>query len=397
MTFFDERGGQISVAEWLKKYEQYYFLPGPTWRGVNRRNQSSRFVEDRVCCLLNQSALLSKDDLVLLMAWKMGLIDHGSSETHRKVIYTQSFDVNLISKGQYGARNFSKSIPYLAANMRQIVQSVAHRPQYLVDRVRAPHPELEGFGITYVLTVQFFVTHGRDPIYDKFAHLGAIAIHQGLKPGTPIKWAPVQDWSEYQGYVNLLKPISAACSQPGTSSSMTVPRPVDRSLWVYGHFFPEAKPMQNRRTFSTAPTVQHASISGSSNGTLIRCSIDSMSQLYANGRTRVVLAVRPECINDAPKLRLGDGRVPITLSTPVGDFEAGIRAWSNTSDRPYVCPDLRRTRTLEKTTLAIVLEDCRIPINAIVRVAVAGNTWKIFDAPATPSRGIDALGKRPSI
>jgi hypothetical protein len=231
--------------------------------------------------------------------------------------------------------------------------------------------------ITYILTVQFFMTHGKDPIYDKFAHMGAIAIHQGLKPGSQIKWKQIQDWSAYQGYVNLLTPISAACSQPCNSPFMSVPRPVDRALWVYGHFFEEPKPMQNRRLSNTS-VDQLASEGEMSNRTrLIRCSVDSMSQKYADGRTRVVLAVRPESMNGAPKLGVGDGRIPIILSTPVGDFEAGIRAWSSTSDRPYVCPDLRSRRTQQKETLARVLDNCRIFTGSVVDIAISGNTWKV--------------------
>jgi len=381
MTFFDEGGKLISATDWLKKYEDYYFLGAPISKRVNSRNQSSRFVEDLVCSLLDQPGLLSQDDLILLMAWKLGRIDHGSSEALRRVIYKQNFDTTLISKGQFGPLNFSKSIPYLAANMATLVQSLNRNPSYLVDWVRGPHPELEGFGITYILTMQFFITQGKDPIYDKFAHMGAIAIYQGLKPGSQIEWKPIQDWGEYQGYVDLLRPISAACSQPSISPpNMSVPRPVDRALWVYGHFFDELKPVQNRRALSATSANQLANGSEMSDrATLIRCSVDSMSQAYADGRMRVVLGVCPEFTNRAPKLRLGDGRIPITLSTPVGDFEAGIRAWSSTSDRPYICPDLRLRRTQQRETLARVLENCRISIGSVVDIAISGNTWKIVD------------------
>jgi len=381
MTFFDEHGEKISGPEWVQKYKAYYFLGGPTWKGVNRRNQSSPFIEDLVCSLLDRPGPLLQSDLILLMAWKMGLIDHSSSDVLRKVTYKHNFDTTLISHGQFGALNFSKSIPYLAANMPAIVQSLNQRPEYLVDWVRGPHPELEGFGITYILTVQFFLTHGKGPIYDKFAHMAAVAIHQGLHPGSQIKWQQIQDWSGYQHYVNLLKPISAACSQAGSSSLMSVPRPVDRALWVYGHFFEGQKPMQNKQTLSNSVNRPASEGAVSCRTELVRCSVDSMSQKYADGRTRVVLSVRPESTNAAPTLRISDGRIPITLSTPVGDFEAGIRAWSSTSDRPYVCPDLRSRCTHQKEALARVLESCGISLGSIIDVAISGDTWRIIGGP----------------
>src|SRR2546429_6619427 len=96
------------------------------------------------------------------------------------------------------------------------------------------------------------------------------------------------------------------------------------------------------------------------------------------GRTRVVLAVRPESTKDALRLRIGDGRIPIMLSTSVGDFEAGIRAWSSTSDRPYVCPDLVSRHTAQKQTLARVLENCGISIGSGGDIPVFGYKWKIL-------------------
>lgn len=385
MTFFDERGAQISATAWLKKYEAYYFLTGPTWSAVNPRNQSSRFVEDKICALLTQSRQLSKGDLVLLMAWKLSLIDHVSSDRLQEVVFAQNFDKNLISR-QYRALNFSRSIPYLAANMPQIVQRLAQNPQYLVDWVRGPHPELDGFGITYILTVQFFITHGRDPIYDKFAHMGAIAIHQGLKPGTPIRWAPVQDWSEYLGYVNLLKPISADCSESTANSSMTVPRHVDRALWVYGHFFQELKAAQSRRMPSVISPSQLPKGSQMAGGsTSIRCLVYDNKITYSDGLQQVVLAVLPgykqQVWSNIGELRIGT-RIDITLSTKVGDFEAGVRAWSSTSDRPYICPDLRSKRTQQKERLARVLKECGIRTGSEIDVAVAGRNWKIAASPS---------------
>lgn len=95
MTFFDEHGETISGTEWAQKYKAYYFLGSPTWKGVSRRNQSSPFVEDLVCSLLDQPGLLLQGDLILLMAWKMGLIDHSSSEVLRKITYKQNFHTTL--------------------------------------------------------------------------------------------------------------------------------------------------------------------------------------------------------------------------------------------------------------------------------------------------------------
>ena len=128
------------MSTMAKTYEPYYFLNGPTWgRRISGRNQSSRFVEDQVCALLTQAAPLSRHDLTLAMAWKIGgLIDHRSSEANRKIEYLQNWHTTLTATVQYGTRDFSQSIPFLANNMNTISKQIEQgNPRYVFDLV--PH------------------------------------------------------------------------------------------------------------------------------------------------------------------------------------------------------------------------------------------------------------------
>jgi hypothetical protein len=236
MTFFDEQGEVIQHQQWLETYEPYYFLGGPTYgRRVNSRNQSSRFVEDQVCSLLTKTTPLSQDDLILAMGWKIGgLIDHGKSEVTHKIEYLQNWPKTLAATGQYGTRDFSRSIPYLASNMNMISKQISQgNPQYVLDLV----PQLVGFGNVYILTVLFFAAHGRYPIYDRYAHVAAQAIGQDLRPGSNVRYKELQNWVDYESYMNLLRDVNKTDAKPSGDSSMLVSRPVDRALWVYGHFF----------------------------------------------------------------------------------------------------------------------------------------------------------------
>jgi hypothetical protein len=236
MTFFDEQGNAIQYQQWLETYEPYYFLGGPMHgRRVNGRNQSSRFVEDQVCALLTKTTPLSQDDLILAMAWKIGgLIDHGKSEGSHKIEYLQDWPTTLAATGQYGTRDFSRSIPYLASNMNTILKQTSQgNPRYVFDLV----PQLAGFGNVYILTVLFFATHGRYPIYDRYAHVAAQAIGQDLRPGSHVRYKELQKWNDYESYMNLLRAVNKIDTKPFWNSSMLVSRPVDRALWVYGHFF----------------------------------------------------------------------------------------------------------------------------------------------------------------
>jgi hypothetical protein len=236
MGFFNEQGTNIPSQEWLKIYEPYYFLGGPTlppW--FTRRYQTSRFVENQVCALLTQTTPLSQSDLILAMAWKIGgLIDHSSSEAGQKIVYLQQWPTKLTSKG--GRRrtlNFSVSIPSLAANMLTILTQIQGNPGYVLSLV----PKGQGFGYVYLLNVLFFASHGTFPIYDRFAHIGALAIDQDWRPTSLVNYKASETWSNFQRFMSLLLPISNALPQQPGNPSMFISRCVDRALWVYGHFF----------------------------------------------------------------------------------------------------------------------------------------------------------------
>jgi hypothetical protein len=235
MTFFDERGVQIPCKSWVEIYEPYYFLgEHKLGRKINARNQSSHFVEDEVCSLLAKAVPLSKNDLVQIMAWKLGLIDHSKSEKARTILCRQNWPATLTAKLQFRTLDFSVSLPTLAASMPAILNELRrNNPQYLFNMT----PQLPGFGNVFILTVLFFVSQGMYPINDKYAHVAAIAIHEGLRPGSRVRYRGIQKWRDYEDYVKLLRSVSEVWPQDPGQPSVLISRPLDRALWVYGHFF----------------------------------------------------------------------------------------------------------------------------------------------------------------
>jgi hypothetical protein len=232
MKFFDEGGNRIESQEWLDTYEPYYFL-GNVGVGCRIRNRTSRFVEGRVCDLLGQTAALSLQDLVLVMAWKTGMIDQLGSDVQKKIVFAGDWATRLTAYGQRTV-DFSSSIPSLAAKMPTAqVQVDNGSPRYLYDLAQ----RFEGFGPVYALTVLFFASHGRFPIYDRYAHIAAQAIHEDLPPEANVSYRQLSKWREYERYMDLLARVRNACPKERADSSMFVSRTLDRALWVYGHFF----------------------------------------------------------------------------------------------------------------------------------------------------------------
>jgi len=178
---------------------------------------------------------MSESDVILAMAWKIGLIDHHGSEAAKTIKYLQGWPTVL--KDRYG-RDYSEAISYLANNMPAILREIARgNGRYLFDL----HPRLDSFGPVYAVNVLFFITHGKYPIYDQYAHVAARAISQGLPPESHVNYKAIQQWTDYKEYMNLLSGLSEACPEQFRDSAMFVSRTLDRALWVYGHFF-QTKP-----------------------------------------------------------------------------------------------------------------------------------------------------------
>jgi len=299
MIFFDEHENAIPCEQWLNTYLPYYFLDYPKWGG-RPRNQTSHYVEDEVCTLLTKTTPLSRKNLEDVMAWKIGLINHRKSEDTRQMAYLQNWPTTLSVNVQYGTRDFSTSIPYLAANMATIAAQLSHDPQYLFNSVRKQDPHLKGFGYVYILTVQFFISHGRFPIYDKFAHVAALAIDQGLPPASPPKsYVKYQltKWSDYQAYMSLLALIRNACPQQPANSPMFISRDLDRALWVYGHFF-ETEPNAFPKTTLHRSCTRIPRTAGS--GAVLVGRIRDLCQFTTDGWRRREIIVR-QSVNVYPR------------------------------------------------------------------------------------------------
>jgi hypothetical protein len=252
LDFFGSNGTRISGPHWLDFFANAYFLGGP--KIGQRINPTSRFVEDQVVALLQHSEPLTANDLKLIMAWKMGVIYQARSERERRIVYWPNWDQRL---ERYKRLQYRPSINWLADNMPSILQRINDgNPRAAFNFIA--NEDLVGFGPTYILTILFFVTRGQQPIYDRFAHMAALAIDKGLPPHSEVSYQTVRNWNEYEDYKSLLTPIVQACGQrPG---SMTVPRRVDQALWVYGHLFhvPETQTRDRHETRRhAAPQISH--------------------------------------------------------------------------------------------------------------------------------------------
>ena len=116
---------------------------------------------------------------------------------------------------------------------------IENRPQEILNALRDNSPE--GIGTIYLITLLYFISKGKYPIYDRFADLAIQAIIQKEKPGTKLnhKEPVTKGDNKFDTiYIDTIKPFSKRIEKAFHSYDKYLKnRDLDRALWVYGHCF----------------------------------------------------------------------------------------------------------------------------------------------------------------
>lgn len=130
-----------------------------------------------------------------------------------------------------------KRLDYDAVNSQSDDQLRLFRPEKDSNKFKSDYLNLldcgcANIGTVYMITLLFFFSKRKYPIYDKYAHIAAKAIYLGAKPNE-IYYSEAPGKNDvsnvilmYNEYCWLLEQIF------GTKS---IERPTDQALWVYGH------------------------------------------------------------------------------------------------------------------------------------------------------------------
>lgn len=221
----------ISIDEFLKEYEPHYYI-NSTSNLV--KNRTSLFVEKYIEKILTDG--LKPDELPLIMAWKIGAINHSASTN--RIIFKDGCDQTLIFKTQYNQIYASPMVKYIQDNFAYLDYLSKEDPKQLF--LKLMENKVDNFGSTYVITLLYFFTKGLLPIYDKYANIALLAYKDDINLGGLIdgyRQIPSSNsqsdweraWNMYMDYCRLLLEIFGDDKYKN--------RAVDRSLWVYGHLF----------------------------------------------------------------------------------------------------------------------------------------------------------------
>ena len=239
-TFYDFKGEPIGVKEFIELYEPCYFIENKKAEGI-RHTQTARCVEDEVVAILN-GHIESRADVAKVMAWKIGKIKHGESEDNTKIVYAADWKTCEEENPNSGKKMDLKTLAdYILGNRDKLEVLAAEKPQECLNQLRDVAEKIDGMGSVLMINLLFFLSHGKGPIYDRFAMASLIAYEDGLSPvghnevvlsdlpdKTDKRFETICEDGIYAKYIEKLDALGVDYKED---------RRLDRALWVYGHAF----------------------------------------------------------------------------------------------------------------------------------------------------------------
>lgn len=247
-------------------------------------NDDCSIADDLADKLLNADAFdeeNGREEVFFILAWKMGGINY--SETNKSADHQKENDLeNIRYKSKWiwnnenpQANNNGNAITPLNILLDTIVRLGKKKAEWK-NRIFTENREeateiLESLaklkanqiGAVYLITLLYFLTNGRWPIYDKFAYIALRGIKEGMNPfgkkeiefrdRMPSKDKNFPDRfidnmknllniteekrNQYTEYVDWIKAFELAYQNEDGFCSYIQSRDIDRALWAYGHYY----------------------------------------------------------------------------------------------------------------------------------------------------------------
>lgn len=260
----------IDSKEFIELYSKEYFLSEEgedkeyTIKAINR---SRNWIEEDMIDLLKKGwEEWTEADVVHMLAWKMGRIDHKKS-TNGVYKFTgngswsdKKGDLKANNRtGEIKIDSLAKNIIDFKKDYSQNKEEYDTNPEALLERLRrvldieGQEEKITGIGSVYLITILYFVSGGIYPIYDQFAMKALEALEVGAVPGDNITLKALPDKNEkafinsltksesgrkdpvYRRYIDLL--VKLFNEEENSFRNINYWRKVDQALWVYGHRF----------------------------------------------------------------------------------------------------------------------------------------------------------------
>lgn len=239
----DGDAGYMSKEEFVAKYCPIYFTGQK-----NLTHMNSSFAENRIENIL-YGGIENVSDVVDILAWKLGKINHRKSDNERMIRYSSDCECddngNLKSLTLYGEvcniEEFAKYIVEKQGTLKKKLDSDPGGDQgaqcvlnTMKDNLDPKNKSVKNrIGTVCLITLLYFLSQGKYPIYDRFAK---IAIDALCGSDLPVHYKPLPGKTE-KGFDRVIEIynkeyVSKLRIVFGDAYNC---RQVDRALWVYGH------------------------------------------------------------------------------------------------------------------------------------------------------------------
>lgn len=257
-------------VEFINDYAEYYYIFEAEYNRGKKKDekcpkylrQSSYWVDAEIMKIKDKENDWDTKDVVRILAWKTGNINHEQSKSEKKIIYlNEEWDEEECSiKLRNGNKQNIKKFAEKVVDIRKKYSDSSPENKFgfsdaSIDAWKSlvNENDVNGLGTVYLITILFFVTKGKCPIYDRFA-MGALLSFENTdkefkvfpRAIINIKLLPgklknqdgkiienkqllllLEQENIYTYYFGLLRKYFENWSE----------REVDMALWVYGHFF----------------------------------------------------------------------------------------------------------------------------------------------------------------
>lgn len=264
MKFYDKSKKQFVEFgdSFIEQYTAAYYYPEngeinqPLIKGLSR---CSRYSEKEIEHVL-KNGIKNEEDVVHILAWKIGKITHKTCSEKKPFSYSSdwadlenydkwasNFSTIQLRKNQFPIKEIAEAVlAHLSHWEKDIEQNNWLGVLEDFNNIKR-EKDWKGLGTVYCITLLYFISKGKYPIFDQFADKALDVISQNkeefpnidsksykpLPSDLPIKVGKLKLFKErYDEYCEKIEKLK---SQLSVRYRNPQNRDLDRALWVYGH------------------------------------------------------------------------------------------------------------------------------------------------------------------
>ena len=243
--FFPDQTECKDINQFISCYNQVYFY-----------DKNTSVVAENLADDLLKKSKFEPIDVFNILAWKVDGIDTNSTISIDSLKYKRSWrieDDKFFGDNIYHKLKIDRVITYISEKSEKWLahwdnKEIGFDPEYaqnvVSDILRVINEQTETYiGEVYIITLLYFVTKGRWPIFDQFASIAINAMNsESMNPYDIIKDAKlpsknttafskhITSYGVYVDYLDFLKELQSQSIYQYVTS-----RDIDRALWAYGH------------------------------------------------------------------------------------------------------------------------------------------------------------------